>query len=97
MHRDAGLRARAIAREIADNTAPVSIALTRQLLWRMAGANHPMEAHRIDSRAVVAQGRGSDAAEGIGSFLEKRPPVWTQSLPADLPDWYPWWDEPTFT
>ena len=67
------------------------------MMWRGLGASHPMEAHRIDSRAVVAQGRGPDVAEGIMSFLEKRPPTWTQSVPSDLPDWYPWWDEPRFT
>lgn len=68
--------ARALAREIADNTAPVSIALTRQTLWRMAGAEHPMEAHRIDSRAIQARGQSADAREGVSSFLEKRQPVY---------------------
>ncbi|MEZ5374501.1 MAG: crotonase/enoyl-CoA hydratase family protein [Microthrixaceae bacterium] len=89
--------ARALAAGFISGSAPVSAALTRQMMWRALGASHPMEAHRIDSRAVVAQGRGSDVAEGIGSFLEKRPPTWTQSVPADLPEWYPWWDEPRFS
>ena len=64
--------ARAIAREIADNTAPVSVALTRQMMWRMLGADHPMEAHRADSRAILARGRSADCREGVTSFLEKR-------------------------
>ena len=89
--------ARKLARRFIAGSAPVSAALTRQMMWRGLGASHPMEAHRIDSRAVVAQGRGPDVAEGIMSFLEKRPPTWTQSVPSDLPDWYPWWDEPRFT
>lgn len=89
--------ARALAKGFISGSAPVSATLTRQMMWRGLGASHPMEAHRIDSRAVVAQGRGPDVAEGIMSFLEKRPPTWTQSVPSDLPDWYPWWDEPRFT
>jgi enoyl-CoA hydratase/carnithine racemase len=64
--------ARALAREIADNSAPVSVALTRQLLWRMAGADHPMEAHKADSRAIQSRGAMADAKEGVTSFLEKR-------------------------
>ena len=59
-------------REIADNTAPVSVALTRQMLWRMLGADHPMEAHRVDSRGIASRGRSEDAREGVTSFLEKR-------------------------
>ncbi len=89
--------ARALAEGFISGSAPVSATLTRQMMWRGLGAAHPMDAHRIDSRAVVAQGRGPDVAEGIMSFLEKRPPTWTQTVPADLPDWYPWWDEPRFT
>lgn len=89
--------ARKLAQRFISGSAPVSAALTRQMMWRGMGATHPMEAHLVDSRAVAAQGRGSDVVEGITSFLEKRPPVWTQSVPADLPDWYPWWDEPKFT
>src|SRR6202043_3353710 len=65
--------ARALAREMADNTAPVSVALTRQMLWQMLGADHPMEAHKIDSRAIQATGKGADAREGVESFLAKRP------------------------
>jgi enoyl-CoA hydratase/carnithine racemase len=85
--------ARALAREIAANAAPVSAALTRQMLWRMLGADHPMEAHRIDSRGVFATGQLADAREGITAFLEKRPAEWTLGPSRDMPDFYPWWDE----
>ena len=88
--------ARALAREIADNTAPVSVALTRQMLWRMAGADHPMQAHRIDSRAIQARGQSADAREGVSSFLEKRQPVYPDKVSRDMPAFFPWWDEPPF-
>lgn len=88
--------ARAIAREIADNTAPVSVALTRQMLWRMAGASDPMHAHRIDSRAIQARGRAADAKEGVSSFLEKRRPVYPDKVSTDMPDFFPWWQELPF-
>ena len=88
--------ARALAREIADNTAPVSIALTRQMLWRMAGQDHPMKAHRIDSRAIQSRGESADAREGVSSFLEKRPAVYANKVSTDMPSFFPWWDEPEF-
>jgi enoyl-CoA hydratase/carnithine racemase len=88
--------ARAIAREIADNAAPVSVALTRQMLWRMAGAADPMHAHRVDSRAIQARGRSADAREGVGAFLEKRPAVFPDTVSRDMPDFFPWWDELPF-
>ncbi len=88
--------ARALAREIADNTAPVSIALTRQMLWRMAGAEHPMMAHRIDSRAIQARGQSADAREGVSAFLEKRQPVYPNKVSTDMPAFFPWGDEPGF-
>ncbi|MDO8977540.1 crotonase/enoyl-CoA hydratase family protein [Reyranella sp.] len=86
----------ALAREIADNTAPVSVALTRQLIWRMAGASHPMEAHRADSRAIQARGRSGDAKEGVTSFLEKRPPVYPDQVSKDVPDIWDHWKAPAF-
>jgi enoyl-CoA hydratase/carnithine racemase len=86
----------ALAREIADNTAPVSIALTRQMLWRMSAAPHPMFAHRVDSRAIQARGQSADAREGVGAFLEKRPAVFPDRVSSDLPSFFPWWDEPAF-
>lgn len=79
----------ALAREIADNTAPVSVALTRQMLWRMLGADHPMEAHKLDSRAIFARGRQGDAKEGVVSFLEKRPASYPDKVSADMPDFSP--------
>lgn len=88
--------ARLLAREIADNTAPVSIALTRAMLWRLSAADHPMAAHQIDSRAIYRRSRSGDAKEGISSFLEKRIPVYPDKVSADLPDFFPWWDEPVY-
>ena len=85
--------ARALAREIADNAAPVSVALTRQMMWRGLGMADPMEAHRVDSRAVFARGRSGDAREGVASFLEKRPPAYPDRVSRDMPDFFPWWDE----
>ncbi len=78
--------AHALAREIADNTAPVSVALARRLLWGMLGARHPMEAHRADSRAMFARGQSADAREGVASFLEKRAAVFTDDVSAGLPE-----------
>jgi enoyl-CoA hydratase/carnithine racemase len=83
--------ARALAREIADNTAPVSVALTRQMLWRGAGFDHPMEAHKVDSRAIQSRGQSGDAAEGVTSFLEKRAPTYPNKVSSDLPDIWPEW------
>lgn len=88
--------ARRLAREIADHTSGVSVALARQLLWRMLGADHPMQAHRIDSRAIHAMGRSPDAYEGVQSFLEKRPPRFAMRVSRDLPDFFPWWPERRF-
>ena len=88
--------ARALAREIADNAAPVSVALTRQMLWRLSAAPHPMAAHRIDSRAIQSRGRSADVREGVGAFLEKRPAAFPDRVSSDMPAFYPWWDEPTF-
>jgi enoyl-CoA hydratase/carnithine racemase len=88
--------AQAIAREIAENTAPVSVALARRLMWRMLGADHPMVAHRADSRGMLARGQSADAAEGITSFLEKRPARYPDRVSDGLPDIMPWWTEPSF-
>jgi enoyl-CoA hydratase/carnithine racemase len=88
--------ATALAREIADNTSAVSIALTRQLMWRMLGADHPMEAHKIDSRCVYHMGKSPDSYEGVMSFLEKRPANFSMKPSADMPDFYPWWRERPF-
>jgi enoyl-CoA hydratase/carnithine racemase len=88
--------ARELADTIAQNTSAVSVALTRQMMWRMLGAAHPMEAHRVDSRAVNRTGRSADALEGVTSFLEKRPAAYTNTVSADLPDVFPEWEEPEF-
>jgi len=89
--------AHAIAREIADNTSPVSVALSRQMMWRMLGANHPMEAHRVDSRGIQMRGRSADAKEGVVSFLEKRPAVFTDKVSDGLPAIFPGWEDPEFS
>jgi enoyl-CoA hydratase/carnithine racemase len=81
----------ALAREIADNSAPVSVALTRQMMWRMLGADHPMSAHVLDSRAMQARGSSEDAKEGVTAFLEKRSARFPERVSTDMPDFYPWW------
>ena len=88
--------ATALAREIADNTSAVAVALARQMLWRMAGADHPMEAHKVDSRGIAAMGASPDVAEGVAAFLEKRAPRFTMKPSTDMPAFYPWWDDRPF-
>ena len=85
-----------IAREIADNTSAISVSMTRAMLWRLSAESHPMDAHRIDSRSIYRLSRSEDAKEGISSFLEKRPPAYPNRVSADMPDFYPWWDEPEY-
>jgi enoyl-CoA hydratase/carnithine racemase len=85
-----------LAREIADNTSPVAVAMTRAMLWRLSAEDHPMDAHRIDSRAIYRRSRSGDAREGIASFLEKRAPSYPDKVSTDLPDFFPWWDEPVY-
>src|ERR1700759_129918 len=88
--------ARALAAEIAENTAPVSVALARQMMWRMLGAEHPMIAHRADLRGMVARGQSADVVEGVTSFLEKRPAHFTDRVSDGLPDVMPGWRSPEF-
>ena len=88
--------ATSIAREIADNTSAVSVAMTRAMLWRLGADGHPMDAHRIDSRSIYRLSRSADAKEGIASFLEKRSPTYPDKVSKDMPDFYPWWDEPGY-
>lgn len=83
--------ARALAREIADHTAPVAVALARQMLWKLLGADHPREAHRLDSLGMYWTGRSADAREGVTAFLEKRPARFPLRASADMPPFYPWW------
>ena len=86
----------ALAREIAANTSAVSVALSRQMLWKMLGADHPMEAHKIDSKGIYWMGSSPDAAEGVMSFKEKRKPRFTMRASSDMPPYYPWWQERAF-
>ncbi len=85
--------ARSLAREIADNTSAVSVAMTRAMLWRIPPGAHPMEAHKVDSRAIYRLSKSADAREGVQSFLEKRPPAFPAKVSSDMPDFYPWWGE----
>lgn len=89
--------AREIASEIAGNTSAISVTLIRQMMWRMLGADHPMEAHKIDSRGVYYTGRSVDAVEGVSAFLEKRPAEFPGRVSEDLPDFYPWWEPREFS
>ena len=79
-----------IAREIVENTSAVSVAMVRRMLWSMMTKDHPMEAHKIDSRGIFSRGRSDDAREGITSFLEKRAPVFPDKVSANMPDFFPW-------
>jgi enoyl-CoA hydratase/carnithine racemase len=83
----------ALAKDIADGTAPVSIALTRQMMWRGLGLGHPMEAHRVDSRGILSRGRSADVVEGVTSFLEKRAADFPERVSDGMPDFFPWWDD----
>ena len=85
-----------LAREIVDNTAPVSVALARRMMWTMLGAAHPMLAHRADSRGMFFRGQSADAVEGVTSFLEKRPARFSDRVSDGLPDIMPGWSEPQF-
>jgi enoyl-CoA hydratase/carnithine racemase len=88
--------AKELAAEIAGNAAPVSAVVSRGLLWRMLGEDHPIAAHRADSDAIYDLGRKADAREGVTAFLEKRAPVWNLRPSADLPAGYPYWDHPEY-
>ena len=86
--------ARELALEIARNTSAVSVALSRQMLWKLLGADHPMAAHRLDSRGMEFMGRSADAIEGVSAFLEKRPARFHMRPSVDMPPFYPWWTAP---
>ena len=89
--------ARTIAKEIVDNTSAVSIALCRQMLWKMLVADHPMEAHKVDSRGIVGMGGTPDSEEGVTSFLEKRLPNFSMKPSTDMPEFFPWWEDRPFS
>jgi enoyl-CoA hydratase/carnithine racemase len=91
------LKAREIATEIVENTSAVSVALSRHLLWKGLGADHPMVAHQNDSKCIFWMGQSADAAEGVTAFLEKRDARFPMTVPKDLPDFFPWWKERTFS
>ena len=86
----------ALAHELTDESAPVSVAMTRQMLWRMHAAGHPMDAHRIDSQAIISRGKSADAHEGVSSFLEKRAAEFPNKVSTDMPDFFDWQAEPPF-
>lgn len=86
----------ALAKEMVEQSAPVSVAVIRQMIWRMAGAEHPMEAHKLDSKAMKSRGGSEDVKEGVMSFLEKRPAVFPDKVSKDLPDFFDWQGEPPF-
>jgi len=96
VHKPADLlgAAQELAEEIGANNAPVSVALTRQMMWRMLGADHPMQAHRVDSLAIELRSSSADAAEGVRSFTEKRPAIFPDKVSTDLPDIFPDWSAP---
>jgi len=85
-----------LAHEFAESTSPVSVALIRQMMWKMLGADHPMEAHKIDSRGIYYRGKSADAIEGVESFLEKRAPSFPGKVSTDMPEYFPWWQEREF-
>ncbi len=88
--------ARELAQEFANQTSAISVTLIRHMMWKMLGADHPMEAHKIDSRGVYFTGQSADAHEGVQSFLEKRAPEFPGKVSSDMPEFFPWWEEPQF-
>lgn len=88
--------ARELARSYTAESSAISVALSRQMVWKLLGADHPMEAHKLDSRGVTYMGKSADSREGVASFLEKRPPRFPMKVSTDMPDFYPWWEERTF-
>lgn len=95
-HEDLVPAARAIARDIADNTSAVAVALGRQMLWRGLVADHPMQAHMADSRGILEMGQSGDVREGVAAFLDKRAPKFAMSVSKELPDLFPWYEQPKF-
>jgi len=88
--------ARDLAHEFAEQTSSISVAMIRHMMWKMLGADHPMEAHQIDSRGVYFTGKSADAHEGVQSFLEKRPAEFSGKVSTDMPEFFPWWEQRKF-
>jgi enoyl-CoA hydratase/carnithine racemase len=88
--------ARTLAQEFVDNASAVSIAMVRQMMWRMLGAPHPIDAHEVDTAGIAALGKSADAREGIGAFLQKRKPNFTDRVSHDMPAFFPWWQDRKF-
>jgi enoyl-CoA hydratase/carnithine racemase len=88
--------ARDLAHEFAEQTSSISITMIRHMMWKMLGADHPMEAHKIDSRGVYFTGKSEDAHEGVQSFLEKRPAEFSGKVSTDMPEFFPWWEQRKF-
>ena len=84
--------ATAYARDLVHGTAPVSVALTRQLVWRMTTVASPADAHRVDSALLLAMATAPDAREGVAAFRDRRRPDFPMRVPDDLPAAYPWWE-----
>ena len=98
VHKEADLlpAAKELAREFAEQTSAVSVAMIRNMMWKMLGADHPMEAHKVDSRGIYHTGRSADAREGVQSFLDKRPATFPGKVSTDMPSFFPWWEERHF-
>ena len=98
VHKDEDLMpaARKLALEFATQTSAISIAMIRQMMWKMLGADHPMEAHKVDSRGIFYTGKSADANEGVMSFLEKRPPEFPGKVSSEMPEFFPWWQTRKF-
>ena len=98
VHKEADLlpAAKELAREFAEQTSAVSVAMIRNMMWKMLGADHPMEAHKVDSRGIYHTGRSADAREGVQSFLDKRPAIFPGKVSTDMPSFFPWWEERHF-
>ncbi|MDF2233964.1 crotonase/enoyl-CoA hydratase family protein [Albimonas sp. CAU 1670] len=88
--------ARALAKEMSENTSPVAVALARNMMWKMLGEPHPMMAHRVDSRGIASRGMSADVKEGVQSFLEKRAPNFPDKVSTDMPDYFPFWETPEY-
>lgn len=98
VHKDSDLlpSARTLAREFAEQTSSVSVAMIRQMMWKMLGQDHPMAAHNVDSRGIFYTGRSADAKEGVQSFLDKRAPDFPGKVSEDMPEFFPWWEPRSF-